>query len=327
MKNTKANRTKFLKGYLKILLSWSEKEQNFKDMENALIELNKTLPTKTREVKLYKNLSDFWSDLWSDLGSNLGSDLWRNLESDLGSNLRSDLWSDLWSDLRRNLGNNPGNIIWDYYAFIWPIFVSYFYKNLPTIKKRKDTIEALDKCIKAGIGYLWLSSDTLYAIPFPKIFIDKEKRLHSETGSACEWCGGEKSWWIHGVKVTQKIVENPEKLTKKDWSKEKNLEIRRIIQERMGNLFPKKIGAKLLSRPSKEYRKHNLLGLYEVKLPNDPEEIARYVKVQDHSSKRQYFIRVSPNVVNDDPDFTLADESLASTFQMRAREYKPLQET
>ncbi len=96
----------------------------------------------------------------------------------------------------------------------------------------------------------------------------------------------------------------------------------------MGDSFPKKIGSKLVCKPSKEFKdKHHLLGLYEVKLPNDPDKKAHYIKVQDHSSTRQYYLRTSLNVPNDDPKFTLADESLASTFKMRAREYNPLQET
>ena len=38
MKNTKANRQKFLQGYLKILLSWKNKKQDVVLMKNALEE-------------------------------------------------------------------------------------------------------------------------------------------------------------------------------------------------------------------------------------------------------------------------------------------------
>ena len=54
-------------------------------------------------------------------------------------------------------------------------------------------------------------------------------------------------------------------------------------------------------------------------MPNDPERIARYIKVRDHSSDREYFIRVKPTI--DD-----ADEALAWTFGMEKDEYTPFQE-
>ena len=296
MKNTKANRQKFLRGYLKILLSWKNKKQNIKLMEKSLKELNKTLPKPDRKVILYKSRNDLWSDLWSNLKS--------DLRSDLGSDLRSDLGNDLWSDLKSET--------WEYYESIWPIFVGYFYKNLPTVKRRLPTIKALDECIKSGIGYLWLSSTTLYALPFPKISIDAEKRLHCENGPACEWASDEKFWWIHGVKVTQKIVETPNKLTKNDWLNEKNAEVRRIIQDRMPD-FAKKVGAKRI-------QKDDYGELVEIELPNDPEKIARYVKVKDSSTTRLYYLRIPPTVET-------CKAGIAWSFGLEEKDYLPDQET
>ncbi len=66
--------------------------------------------------------------------------------------------------------------------------------------------------------------------------------------------------------------------------------------------------------------KHNLLGLYEVELPDDPDKVARYIRVKDHSTTREYYIRVSPAIDN-------ADEALASTFGMKAKNYNPIHET
>jgi len=288
MKNTKANRQKFLQGYLKILLSWKNKKQDVVLMKNALEELNQSL-SKRRKVKLYMGISD----LWSDLGNDLWNDLWNDLGNDLGSNLRSETW--------------------EYYEFIWPVFVGYFYKNLPTIKRRIKTIEALDKCIKSGIGYLWLSNTMLYAIPFPKITIDEKKRLHCEDGCAIEWNPKEKSWWFHGVKVTQKIVETPEKLTKNDWIKETNLEVRRIIQERMGERFVKELKGKKIHKGA--YGE-----LLEIDLPNDPDKVARYAHVKDTSTKREYYLRVPPTIAD-------ADEAIGWSFEETKETYKPVQQS
>ncbi len=50
--------------------------------------------------------------------------------------------------------------------------------------------------------------------------------------------------------------------------------------------------------------------------------------MHDHTlvKEREYYLRVSSKLVADDELYTLADEGLASTFQMRAREYNPIQE-
>src|SRR3990167_7896891 len=219
MKTTPKNRKKFLQGYLKILLLWKNKKQDVGKMKKSLRELNVTLPNPKERVVLYENMMD--------LGTTLRTDSRTDLGTSLGTSLWTSLWTDLWTPLRTDLGTDLRTGTWEYYEFIWPIFIAYFYKDLLTVKKRLSTIKALDKCIKAGVGYLWLSDTTLYALPFPEISIDEEKQLHCENGPACEWVGREKSWWVHGVKVTQKIVETPDKLTKQDWLNEKNLEVRR----------------------------------------------------------------------------------------------------
>ncbi len=109
-------------------------------------------------------------------------------------------------------------------------------------------------------------------------------------------------------------------MTKKDWVDEKNAEVRRVIQERMGSDFPKKIGCKLIDKPSKDFRKHNLLGLYAVDLPNDPDKVAHYIRVKDHSTNRIFYLR-TPTTINS------ADDSLSWTFGLTAKEYNPILET
>lgn len=113
------------------------------------------------------------------------------------------------------------------------------------------------------------------------------------------------------MKVTQKIVETPEKLAKKDWLDEKNLEVRRIIQDRMPE-FAKKIGGKTIS-------KDTFGELLEIDLPNDPEKIARYVHVKDISTTRQYFLRVPPSI-------TTCKAGVAWSFGLSEEDYRPEEE-
>jgi hypothetical protein len=175
--------------------------------------------------------------------------------------------------------------------------------------------------MKAGVYDMILLDGLCVVSNMPTVIKrDTENRLHDEDGPAIEFADGYKLFFYHGMVVPGEWILKPKKLTKEVWSKEQNLEKRRVIQELMGDSFPKKIGSKLIAKPSKEFKeKHNLLGLYEVELKDDPERIARYVKVQDHSSKRQYFLRVKPTITD-------ADEGLAFTFGMSKEEYAPIQE-
>ncbi len=94
----------------------------------------------------------------------------------------------------------------------------------------------------------------------------------------------------------------------------RNLEVRRVIQERMGPRFVSALGGELLDE--------GLRGrLYEVALPaDDPERVARYVQVQDASTPRAYFLQVPPTIQT-------AAEAVAWSFQVTVEEYHPAHET
>lgn len=79
-----------------------------------------------------------------------------------------------------------------------------------------------------------------------------------------------------------------ETLTREDFLGERNLEVRRVIQERMGERFVTELGGRIIEVGPRGT-------LYEVPLPSDdPKQVARYLQVQDASTRRQYFLRVPP---------------------------------
>ncbi len=166
---------------------------------------------------------------------------------------------------------------------------------------------------EAGLGYFAEQDGKLYCCPNPIIRLNKKLQYHSNTRSAIEWKDGLKMYYYNGVSVNEKIILYPETLTKKDWMNEENAEVRRVIQEVMGERFVKEIGAK-------EIHKGKLAKLYEIKLKNDPEKVARYVKVKDTFTPRYYYLRVPPTINN-------ADEGVAWTFGIELGDYKLNQES
>jgi hypothetical protein len=113
--------------------------------------------------------------------------------------------------------------------------------------------------------------------------------------------------------VPEKVILGPETLTREDWSEARNVEVRRIIQERMGQRFVTELGGVVIDIDPRGT-------LYEVALPGDPEQVARYVQVQDASTDRSYFLRVPPTIQT-------AAEAVAWSFGLSVEAYHPTQET
>lgn len=143
---------------------------------------------------------------------------------------------------------------------------------------------------------------------------DEAGRLHSATGKAIQYPDGWGRYVWHGVRVPERVVLAPERLAHEDFLQEPSVEVRRVIQERMGGRFVAELGGQVIDHGSRGT-------LYEVRLPaDDPEGVAHYVQVQDASTERQYFLRVPPTV-------RTAAEAVAWSFQVALEEYHPTQET
>jgi hypothetical protein len=101
---------------------------------------------------------------------------------------------------------------------------------------------------------------------------------------------------------------------RKDFLNEPNVEVRRVIQERMGGRFVRQLHGQVIESDPRGT-------LYEVRLPeDDSERVARYVQVQDASTERQYLLRVPPTLQT-------AAEAVAWSFQLTVEAYAPAQET
>jgi hypothetical protein len=134
------------------------------------------------------------------------------------------------------------------------------------------------------------------------------------TGRCVEYRDGWGFFAWHGVPVAERVILEPDALTREDFLGERNLEARRVIQERMGaERFVWELAATYIDGAAQGV-------LYEVQLPDDAEEVARYVQVADPSTGREYFLRVPPSIQS-------AAEAVAWTFGRTTTEYHPAQES
>ena len=243
-------------------------------------------------ILLKGKLAEEGSQLHSQLGSQLHSQLYSQLDSQLGSQLDS-------------INNDWWIIVWWLVWAAWYMFGKYIGVKFDnqSLKIFIDFVENVSFIIPyKGIAFV---SET------PKRISWENQLLHNKKEAAVEYADGYSLYCINGVRVTEKIVKTPEKLTKNDWLKESNLEVRRIIQERMPD-FAKKIGGKVID-------KSRMGELYEIDLQNDPEKIAHYLKLKDSSTERLYWLRVPPAIKK-------VEGGLKWSFDL-TEEYEPVVET
>lgn len=177
----------------------------------------------------------------------------------------------------------------------------------------RDEAGALARFNEFVSGY-WLGQSLALLVRRPRLLSrDEQGRLHNATGPCVAYHDGWSFYAWHGVIVLEHVILSPEELTLHDFLNESNVEVRRVIMERMGDRFIREIGARFVSGGSRGV-------LYEIDLPGDPDRVARYVQVLDPSTSREYYLRVPPAIQT-------ADEAVAWTFGLSAREYDPAQES
>lgn len=149
----------------------------------------------------------------------------------------------------------------------------------------------------------------MYATALPSVQKrDVVGRLHSEVGPALIYQDGLREWYWRGLKVDQRLIENPGTITISEINGEQNLELRRCMLERYGmDKYLTDSGAEKIGADSfgALYRTN---GMAFVVVENGTPDAA--------GVRRRYVLGV-------DASATSAHEAVASTYGMTAREYHP----
>lgn len=105
--------------------------------------------------------------------------------------------------------------------------------NVLTPGSYRQWLPMLD-LLEAGVWCIILAANVLFLVPIPRTLkTDDNNLLHSATGPAIEWLDMSTYHW-HGVAVQERIITAPETITVEQIQSTGNVELRRVLMERMG---------------------------------------------------------------------------------------------
>jgi hypothetical protein len=173
---------------------------------------------------------------------------------------------------------------------------------------------ALVDAYEAGLGFFWVLVDWIVAVPRPALSV-VDGVLHNAAGPAVSWPRGERYWFWRGLRVPRPVVEEPDSLTVADVHREWNMEVRRVMLERMGfDRYVREAGGRVIA--ADDYGR-----LWRCNaLPLEREPLA-FVEVKNATrepdgSARRYFLRVPPTV-------STPHDAVAWSFGLSASHYAP----
>ncbi len=166
---------------------------------------------------------------------------------------------------------------------------------------------------EAGLWLYWVRPSEVVAVPRPALHV-MQNRLHRVDGPAVWWPDGPQYFFWRGVRVTERIIMQCDRLTGQEIMKERNAEVRRAMIEKIGTtrFFD------LVGNP-KPIHTDDTGELYRIALKDDPEPLVA-VRVKDPSTGRVYLLRVPPTI-------TRAREGVAWSFAMNEETWIPTVET
>ena len=285
----------------------------------------------TKGVKFIYQISGLKEPLVIALQSPLACQFAANLtkRAQVWAQVRDQVRAQVWDQVRDQVGAQ----VWDqkikyYYPAGcdllsdagWISFYDYF-REIGIVEH--EQFDQYEDYISSGACYS-LFFDGLAIICEPPVDIkrDGQNRLHCPDGPAVLWRDGYKNYFWHGVSAPDKLLETPEQITRDDFIREQNAEVRRAYMEKLeSGRFFQLMDMDIIDRDKVgrgEYAKEYTL--YRTKEP-DPVagEHIQFVNVICHSTEREYLLCVPPGIDN-------VYSAVAWTFSKTASDYSPLAE-
>jgi len=244
------------------------------------------------------------ASVWDSVGASVRASVGASVRASVGASVRASVGASVWAS---SYGSHDADFL-SFYSF---------FRNELKLTTQTDKITGLTE-LANHCGWILPHENICFASERHCILNrDERGRLHSISDPAIMYPDGWKIYAIHGVRVPEYIVTNPEQITIDKIDSEKNAEIRRIMIDIYGaKNYIENCGATLIHND--KYGK-----LYK-KVVEDDEDIVM-VKVINSTSEpdgtfKEYYLRVPPNIER-------AHQAVAWTFGKTEKTYNPLLET
>lgn len=246
-----------------------------------------------------RNLSHVWStSVWPNTWEGLGE----SMEDSVGGSLRTKVQESVSASLEDRVEDAVGDSIGASVLAYYRERLLAFYHFLHEVCEPNHFLH-LARFNELVSGY-YLGQKKAWLVRKPTLLRrDEQGRFHSAEEMCLQYRDGWGFYAWHGVRVPMKLILHPEQLTKEDWLQERNLEVRRSMQERLGHdRFMEVVEGICIDQGMRGE-------LIEVELGTDPEQLVHYVHVKGTSTERPYYVRVPLSIRR-------ADEAVAWTFDL-----------
>jgi hypothetical protein len=181
-----------------------------------------------------------------------------------------------------------------------------------------DRLHGLMELTRSAGWWWWPARGAVVLSERPQeIHLDEQGRLHAGRGPALAYPDGWALWAWHGIRVPRAVIENPDSVPARDVLAEPDVEVRRIMIERVGmERLVRDGGARRVAEDETGI-------LWRLDLAEDEPLVCVEVTDATHGpgdAFRRYVLRVPPDVRS-------PREAVAWTFGVDTGEYRPAIET
>ena len=268
------------------------------------------------------------ASVWDSVWDSVGASVWDSVWDSVGASVWASVWDSVGDSVGASVGDSVGASVWDsvwdsvgdsgfgQHDANWLGFYDFFREEAGLQNQTKKIIGLTELSKHAG---WFLPHENICWVSERHSILNRDDkgRLHSFNAPAVMYPDGWAIYAVHGVRVPEYVIINPDKITVEDIETEVNAEIRRVKIDRYGQ---EKF---LKDSNSNKIHSDNMGTLWRKDIPNDEPivmvELINSTPEPDGEFKH-YFLRVPPTITN-------ASEAVAWTFGKTAQTYKPMMET
>jgi len=218
--------------------------------------------------------------VWNSVGNSVRDSVWNSVRD----SVRASVWNSVRDSVRDSVWNSVGASVYGQHDAHWLAFYQYF-RDVCNLKSETEKLNGLWNFAKNS-GWAITHANICFISERHNICHCEEGRIHCENGPAIAYPDGFSVFAIHGVRVSEKIVIEPEKQTIGEIEGEQNTEIKRIRIERYGwEKYLNQSGAKIVDQ------RINERDLQTERLFQSKDGIVRFICI-DPSTGRRYSLGV-----------------------------------